>query len=228
MNWWVHSMIQNGQYTELISWIFWVIFSITLHELAHGWAAIWQGDRTPIELGHMNGNPLVHMGPHSLLIFALCGIAWGAMPVSPHRFRTRRWGDVYVSAAGPAMNLLIGFVCLIILTIWLKFGHPGSNFYRNLSIFLYYGIALNFILAPLNLLPIPPLDGSTILAGFSMKARELYRHPNAPMIGMGLFIVIFFLSPVGDIFFQLGWLGAVLAIDIPGSILGNPSILDLL
>lgn len=220
-------MVQNGEYAELISWIFWVIFSITMHELAHGWAAIWQGDRTPIELGHMNGNPLVHMGPHSLLIFALCGIAWGAMPVSPHRFRTRRWGDVYVSAAGPAMNLLIGLVCLIILTIWLKFGVPGSNLYRNLSIFLFYGIGLNFILAPLNLLPIPPLDGSTILAGFSYKARELYRHPQAPMIGMMIFIVVFFMSPIGDLLLGMAWLAAIIVIDLPGMFLGNPRITDI-
>lgn len=54
-----------------------VIFSITLHELAHGWAAIWQGDRTPIETGHMTWNPLVHMGWASLLMFAIVGIAWG-------------------------------------------------------------------------------------------------------------------------------------------------------
>ena len=76
MNWWVHNYWQAGMRIELISQIFWVLFAITLHELAHGWAAIWQGDRTPIEMNRMTANPLVQMGPHSLLIFALCGIAW--------------------------------------------------------------------------------------------------------------------------------------------------------
>lgn len=227
MSWWVHDLVQNGQHVVLISWVFWVIFSITMHELAHGWTAIWQGDRTPIELGHMTGNPIVHMGPHSLIIFALCGIAWGAMPVSPHRFRSRKWGDVLVSAAGPGMNLFISFICLILLTIWLKFGPTQQSIYDNLATFFFYGVGLNFILAPLNLLPIPPLDGSRILSGFSWKARELFSQPNAQFVGMMIFVAVFFLTPIGDILIGVAWLGAVLIIDIPGALLGNPPIYEI-
>jgi hypothetical protein len=79
---WVHDLYATDQTTMLIAWIFWVIFSICLHELAHGWAALWQGDHTPRRLGHMTMNPLVHMGGWSLIAFAIIGIAWGAMPVS--------------------------------------------------------------------------------------------------------------------------------------------------
>ena len=71
MNWWVHDLYASGRIVELVSWIFWVLLSITLHELGHGWMAIREGDRTPIELGRMTMNPLVHMGHFSLLLFAL-------------------------------------------------------------------------------------------------------------------------------------------------------------
>ena len=83
-----------------------VIISIVLHELAHGWAAIWQGDDTPKMAGHMTADPMVHMGGMSLLMLALVGMAFGAMPVNPRNFRSR-FGDALVSAAGPAMNFLL-------------------------------------------------------------------------------------------------------------------------
>ena len=224
MTWWVHDYVQAGLYIELISWIFWVILSITLHELAHGWAAIWQGDDTPIHTGHMNANPLVHMGGHSLVIFALCGIAWGAMPVNPNRFRDGRRGDIYVSAAGPAMNLLIGAACTIILTLWLWLAPQETELYRNVAVFLFYGVGLNMILAPLNLLPIPPLDGSHILAGFSRKAAELFNRPQAMIFGMLVFMAIFFMSPVGGLLFNAAWVGAEALIDLAGSPFGNPEM----
>lgn len=226
-SWWVHSYVQNGEYVVLLSWIFWVLFSITFHELAHGWTAIWQGDRTPIELNRMTANPIIQMGTHSLIIFAICGIAWGQMPVNPHRFRDGRRGDIYVSAAGPAMNLLIGAVCTLLLVLWLKFCPAGTNLYQNIAIFLFYGVGLNFVLAPLNLLPIPPLDGSHILAGFSHKARELYNHPQASLFGMMLFMVIFFMTPIGSWFFSFAWLGAILIIDALGGLVGNPGIYQI-
>jgi len=225
--WWVHAYVQNGEYVVLLSWIFWVLFSITFHELAHGWTAIWQGDRTPIELNRMTANPIVQMGTHSLIIFAICGIAWGQMPVNPHRFRDGRRGDIYVSAAGPAMNLLIGAVCTLLLVLWLKFCPAGSNLYQNIAIFLFYGVGLNFVLAPLNLLPIPPLDGSHILAGFSNKARDLYNHPQAPLFGMMIFMVVFFMTPIGSMFFGIAWLGAILIIDALGSLVGNPDVAQI-
>ena len=96
-----------------------VVISIVLHELAHGWAAIWQGDDTPRQMGHMTGDPMVHMGGFSLLMLALVGMAFGAMPVNPGNFRSR-YGDALVSAAGPAMNFLLALVALTALAVWVK------------------------------------------------------------------------------------------------------------
>lgn len=225
--WWVSDLAQDGLYVELASVIFWVLLSITLHELGHGWAAIRQGDDTPLRLGHMTANPLVHMGPQSLLMFALCGIAWGQMPVNPWRFKSGRRGDMIVSAAGPAMNLLIALACLLLLTAWVRFV-PSVPLHRNGAVFLFSGLTLNLILIPFNLLPIPPLDGAHILAGFSRRARALYDHPEAPIVGLLAFIAIFNMSPIGGMFQWQVTRGARWLADGAGSIAGNPGIIEVM
>lgn len=189
MGWWVADLLQDNP-ALLVSQIVWVIGSIVLHELAHGWAAIRQGDRTPIETGHMTWNPLVHMGGTSLIVFALVGIAWGAMPVNPSRFRGR-YGDVLVSLAGPAMNIALAAVAVVIGVLWTTFaGGVGEPLWSNFAMFFYAGAFLNVFLAIFNLLPIPPLDGSRILAGFSPAYRRLIESPNAPFVGLALMVLI--------------------------------------
>lgn len=101
----------------LVSWVFWVIVSIVLHELGHGFTAIRAGDRTPIELGHMTPNPIVHMGRSSLIAFALFGFAWGAMPVNPSKFRGP-YDRLKVSGAGPAVNVGLAVVCGLACGVW--------------------------------------------------------------------------------------------------------------
>ncbi|MCH8164678.1 MAG: site-2 protease family protein [Planctomycetes bacterium] len=228
MNWWVHNLYQAGQTVELFSWIFWVISSIVLHELAHGWAALWQGDDTPRRLGRMTVNPLVHMGGMSLLMFAVIGIAWGVMPVDSSRFRWGRHGRVVVSAAGPAMNLLLTATALTLLVIWLAVGPHGTNLYRNLAIFLFTGGWLNIVLALLNLLPIPPLDGSSILSGLSLRAYRFFQQPQAAMFGMFVLLAIFFMTPIGDLLWIGSKLVAGLCVDLPGAALGSPPLFDVL
>ena len=145
----------------------------------------------------MTANPYVHMGGLSLIVFAILGFAWGMMPVNPSRFRHRRWGDAIVAGAGPAMNILIAFVCLTSVGIWQ--GMAPTPVLEQIEIewqtrvqnFLLLGGWLNLILCLLNLIPVPPLDGSRILASFSWKIRELYRHPQAQLFGLFLFLVIF-------------------------------------
>ena len=201
-SWWVHDFIQAEQVPLLLSWIFWVIFSICLHELAHGWTAIWQGDDTPLRLNRMTMNPLVHMGGLSLLVFALIGIAWGVMPVDPSRFRNRRWGDVLVSAAGPAMNVALAFTSLTLCAVWIQYaGAVGNeNLNNNIEKFFLIGGTLNLVLAAFNLLPIPPLDGSRVLSGFSHRARELFQSPQSQMFSLFFLFVIFMTGAAGMLF----------------------------
>ena len=196
--WWVTTLWQVSP-ALLMSWVIWVIGSITLHELAHGWQAIRCGDRTPIESGHMTWNPVVHMGPTSLIMFALLGFAWGAMPVNPSRFRGPH-DRFKVSGAGPAVNVGLAVLSGLACGLWIAvagehvFGalEVGDDLYRNLHVFLSLGCALNVALAILNLLPIPPLDGSTMLAQLSPAYRRFYESPGAGGLGMVAFLLVFF------------------------------------
>jgi Zn-dependent protease len=184
--WWVHELWNAGRGTELVAWIFWVIFSITLHELAHGWAALWEGDDTPRVTGHMSANPVVHMGLPSMVLFLIIGIAWGMMPVNPYKFRHGKWGRILVSFAGPAMNLLIAFVVLTVLGFVID---PFTE-QTDVETFLLTGGFLNLILFALNMLPVPPLDGSNILANLSNTVARWYSHPQAQMAGLLLFFLL--------------------------------------
>jgi len=184
--WWVHDLWNAGRGTELVAWIFWVIFSITLHELAHGWAALWEGDDTPRVTGHMSANPVVHMGLPSMILFLILGIAWGMMPVNPNRFRHGKWGRILVSAAGPMMNLVIAFIVLTVLGFIIN---PYAE-QSDVVTFLLTGGYLNLILFALNMLPVPPLDGSNILANLSDTVASWYRHPRAQMAGLLLFFLL--------------------------------------
>lgn len=200
--WWVHNLYEQGRVVELLSWIFWVIFSITMHELAHGWAAIWQGDDTPRRLGRMTPNPLVHMGPYSLIMFAIIGIAWGVMPVDPSRFRWKRRGRIVVSGAGPAMNIALAFIALTLAAVWARYGPPEGNLSENLFTFLMAGGWLNLALAAFNLLPLPPLDGADVLSGLSFKFYQLMHNPQAQVFGMFILLAIF-MSGVGGMLFDM-------------------------
>jgi len=147
----------------------------------------------------MTLNPIVHMGGYSLIMFAICGIAWGVMPVDPSRFRWKRRGRIVVAGAGPAMNLLIAFVTLTGASLWMNYG-PSSNasLYHNVWVFLMTGGWLNVFLAMFNLLPVPPLDGSDILSGLSFTFYRWYQNPQVQQIGFFILLVIF----ISDI----GWL----------------------
>lgn len=184
------------------------IVSVTLHELAHGVAAILLGDDTPRELGHMTWNPIVHMGWMSLLLLVLTGMCWGMMPVSPWRLRGRH-GHALVAFAGPACNVLLALAALTTIELWEILVVGAGTGYGALAyrFFFYMGI-LNFALAAFNLLPIPPLDGATVLSGFHAGFRRLVQNPDFAPWGPGaLILLVIVMNRTGVGFFTLGkWL----------------------
>ncbi len=170
-----------------------VIVSITLHELAHGAAAIRLGDDTPLHQDRMTINPLVHMGPRSLIVLALFGIAWGRMPISPGRLRGRH-AEALVAAAGPASNLVLGLLGLIALGLWLRFQLPSPDdtpLVENGRMFLYLFGSTNFLLCLFNLAPVPPLDGSHILANYHRGYRRWISDASSQGVMILLFIAVF-------------------------------------
>jgi Zn-dependent protease len=191
--WWVESVLSMpmGEII-LVSWVFWVVVSIVLHELGHGVVAIRCGDDTPIHLGHMTWNPLVHIPGMAWLMFALFGFTWGLMPTNPYNYRGR-YDDAKVAAAGPAVNLVLFTVCAVACGLWTALASGlGDPAYANFRAFFWIGAVLNLMGVFFNLVPVPPLDGSRILSNLVPAYQRLWEHPNAGVIGLIAFMALFF------------------------------------
>lgn len=221
MTWWAANLWETSP-VLLVSWVFWVIASITLHELAHGWTAIRHGDDTPIHTGHMTVNPIVHMGPMSLIMFALIGIAWGAMPVDPSRLKGKH-ADAMVAAAGPVMNLGLAALCAVLL-VAVERALPevgvSDDITDRLALFFFAGGVLNIMLAILNMLPIPPLDGSRIAASFSRRYVDFVTSPAGQGI-MFISMAIVFLA-AGRVLMVVGAEAFRAAIDLLENLISPP------
>lgn len=212
--WWVSTWYERGGPFAIVAWVVIVLGSITLHELAHGWAAIWRGDRTPIESGHMTWNPVVHMGLPSLIVFAVIGIAWGMMPVNPARFRGRH-DEAIVALAGPAMNLFLAALCIVLGAAWVAvaggYASPAltvaDKAFRDGQVFFRLAAALNIVLAIFNMLPAPPLDGSRILGTFWRRYREVIDGPNGQNIALFSLIVLLYFG--GRYIYPIGFDAAI-------------------
>lgn len=163
-----------------------LIISIVIHELAHGIAALSQGDDTPRQEGHMTLNPVVHMGYESLIFLCVAGIAWGSMPVSPHKFRHPRWSDILVSAAGPLSNLVLGTLCITAIIATQQSALPMVS-----QDFLFMAARINMLLFLFNLLPIPPLDGFSVCEKLfpALKLDRFRNSPFALFFMMALFVL---------------------------------------
>lgn len=178
-----------------------LILSIIIHEVAHGYMANWLGDPTARLAGRLTLNPLSHIDPlgsvilPALMVMSHVGIVFGwakPVPYNPYNLKNQRWGEFLVAAAGPGVNLIIAFVFAIIIRVTAAGGVPAS-FIEIAS----YVVFINILLAIFNLIPIPPLDGSKVLAGLlpahlERSYRELgARIEQYGILSMFAFIFVF-------------------------------------
>ncbi len=162
-----------------------LLLSVVLHEVAHGWVARREGDPTAERAGRITLNPMPHVDFMGTVLVPLLLLASGTnvlfgwakpVPVNPSNFRDRVGGDVRVSLAGIATNLLLaaGFTLLAAAVVVGGVGPDGIG--GTLLLVTFYGIYINLILAVFNLAPIPPLDGSHVVYHLLPgRWRERYR-----------------------------------------------------
>jgi Zn-dependent protease len=152
-----------------------LVFSLTIHESAHAWAADRLGDPTARLLGRVSLNPVVHVDLVGTILFPLAGmitgmplIGWAKpVPVAIWRFERGRRDYLMVAAAGPLSNLLLAFLAAVALHALPKAsaGASQAGVLAPLASFAWEALQINLLLAIFNLLPIPPLDGSNVLGG---------------------------------------------------------------
>jgi Zn-dependent protease len=190
-----------------------LLFSMVAHEIAHGYVALLQGDRTALEAGRLSWNPVRHIDPILTILLPLL-MLWGSsaigrggfviggakpVPVVPANFRNPRRGDLLVSLAGVTANLAVGLACIVVIALLGVVGHAAAGLTPTIAILqamFAYGIWINAGLIAFNLLPVPPLDGSHVLT--HLLPRPLAAaYVRFGRYGLLLLLAIMFLWPRG-------------------------------
>lgn len=177
-----------------------LIFSIVLHEVSHGYAANYLGDPTARLAGRLTLNPLKHldlMGSviiPAILILTNAGFVFGwakPVPYNPYNLRKGgKWAEAIVAGTGPASNFLIAIIFGLLMRFGVIFGFATAPFIQIAGIIVF----VNIMLGVFNLMPIPPLDGSKVLAGIlPHNAGQSYRRFQDNMARYGLMAIIGFL-----------------------------------
>jgi len=186
-----------------------LIVSIVAHEVAHGLAALWQGDRTAKDAGRLTLNPIPHIDPIGTIVLPvgmyLLGIPFlfgyaKPVPINPYYFRNLKYGEAMVAFAGPLVNII--FVALFTTLLHTV---PMEPVYQGVA---QTAILINIVLALFNLMPIPPLDGSKIL--FAFIPQRFYRFRKT-LEGKGFLFWFIIIILIWQVFQPLvGWIFRIL------------------
>lgn len=171
-----------------------LLFSVVIHELAHGYAALSLGDPTAKLAGRLTLNPIPHIDPvGSVIIPAICLITGGfffgwakPVPYNPHNLGGGKWAEAWVAASGALANIALAVMFALLIRL--------SVFPELASLFLSV-IVMNVALAIFNLMPVPGLDGSkVILPLLSFRAQQVFRRAEGYFL-IGALLFIFILWP---------------------------------
>jgi len=202
-------MIELTLMQKIAIWTLPVLMAITLHEAAHGWVASKLGDKTAQMLGRVTINPLKHIDPSGTLLvpivlLILGGFVFGwakAVPITPRNFKNPVRDMAWVAVAGPLSNLLMAIGWAMIAKFGYMVSVDGADS-MSVGAFLTYsglaGVAINLVLMVLNLIPIPPLDGSRVLSALLPNALA-YRYNQLESYGLFILLGLLLLGVLGPI-----------------------------
>ena len=191
----------------LLTWVP-LVLSLTVHEYAHAATANYLGDDTARLLGRMTLDPLAHIDPLGTFVLPLLGVPFGwakPVPVNPIRFNqsvSTRYGLMLVTAAGPVSNLLLAGVSAAVLYSLGGSMHSMVVSSSPLLLLCVLFVQINIALAVFNLIPVPPLDGSSIADAFMPEALRsfwstIHEHANIVLLLIILAPSLFGFSPIG-------------------------------
>jgi len=186
--------LANGNLAPFFSYLILigtVMFSICLHEFSHAYVAFRLGDDTAAQEGHLSMNPMIQMGPISLIILFVIGFAWGAVPVNPRNFEHRR-DMMLVALAGPLANLFLCILAGIVLT-FIAVPLGNGTIPKEVFTFFYTLGVMNALLFIFNLIPLPVLDGYKILSYFVPHCENIDSGMAGNITLMGMMVM--FMTP---------------------------------
>lgn len=188
-----------------------LIFAITLHEAAHGWVASKFGDKTALMLGRVTLNPAKHIDPIGTIVFPiltllLSGFMFGwakPVPVNYHNLHNPRRDMLFVALAGPLSNLVMAFLWAIIAKLTMMvFISDTHSVLKTTATFIHlsaqFGILINCLLMVLNLIPIPPLDGSRVVSSLLPPSVTYYYEKIEPY-GIWILLALLIFGVLGYI-----------------------------
>ncbi len=207
--------MSSSQLPYIICSVLCFVPAIVFHEVAHGFAAYKLGDPTAKSKGRLSLNPLAHIDPFGTVILPLCMLLMGGpvfgyakpVPYNPSYFKDPKRGDVIVGLAGPAANLAMAVIAAVVA--WIFFA-PAPAFVMESQLFYYFYLLflpmfalINLYLMFFNLLPIPPLDGSSVLA-LLLPRKYLPKYYKMQRYAFPVFLIIivvipyaFHINPIG-------------------------------
>lgn len=188
-----------------------MIFSIVLHELGHGYVALWNGDRTAKVNGRLSLNPLKHLDPVGFILLIVFHFGYAKpVPVNPYNFRRRKLGMITVSLAGVTVNLLLSFFFTAFAVLFDLYVTFTNYFLFFIYCIFYAGALYNLTLMLFNLLPLFPLDGFRLIESFTKPNNRFtqFLRNYSTFILLGLIAVGVITDFIGNMFGVVlpGWL----------------------
>jgi Zn-dependent protease len=157
---------------QFVAFLIAVIVGFAFHEFSHAAVASLQGDQTARSQGRLTLNPIPHLDPLGSIAVVLAGIGWARpVPVTPSNLRYGRFGGIMVALAGPISNFVVALASVV--AIRLVYSSTDTTFDLPFSLkLLLWLVTMNVLLGVFNLLPIPPLDGSSLLSFVLPPSRQ--------------------------------------------------------